>query len=81
MSKSNYCATPNRLMNYALERTGLEKDFDLAEKLGVHHSLICRIRSGASGISDNLLAALVRVIPNSSLADLYRLAGIERKAA
>lgn len=81
MSKANYCVTPNRLINHALERTGLETDFALAEKLNVHHSLICRIRSGASGISDNLLASLVKLIPNSTLADLYRLAGIERTVA
>lgn len=81
MSKANYCATPNRLINHVLERAGLDTDFALAEKLGVHHSLICRICSGASGASDNPLEALVKVVPNSTLADIYRLAGIERKAA
>lgn len=74
--KSNYCTTPNLLFNHVLERMGLEADIELATQLGVHHSMISRIRHGAAGISDKTLAALVALVPNATLAELHRLGGI-----
>lgn len=70
--------TPNRFLNYLHERLGTRSHTQLAKMLRVSHSHILRISYGESAVSTNVFVSALDLLPDVSIADLRKLAGMPK---
>jgi hypothetical protein len=76
MSRTARAETPNRLINELLEHFNLPSDRQLAAKIGVSSSEICRLRQGIQDIGASFIL-VVHDITGWPINDIRRLAGIQ----
>lgn len=72
--------TPNRLINFVMEELRLQRDWELADKLGVPSASISHIRVRRQGISARIQLRILELLPSLSLAELQRMAGLPKGA-
>ena len=70
--------TPNRFLNFLHERLGTQSHTQLAKKLKVSHSHILRISYGQAAVSTNVFVSALDLLPDVSIADLRKLAGMPK---
>jgi hypothetical protein len=70
--------TPRRLLNHALERLGVETYSALAERIDFKRAHISHISNRAAPVTPYLMVALMDAIPDLSLAEIRKLAGMPR---
>ena len=76
MRHQNMAATPNRLINELMEHFDLPSDRQLAAKIGVSSSEICRLRQGIQDINASFILATYDKT-GWAIPDIRKLAGIK----
>lgn len=71
--------TPNRLLNELYERLNVRNDQELAAVLDTAPSLISFFRCGVRVFSPGFLVAVLDAVPDITLAEIRRLAGMPRE--
>lgn len=69
--------TPSRLLNYLHERLGTKSQNTLADRLGVHKSTLGNVNQGC--FTSATIIAMLDAVPDLTLAELRRLAGMPRE--
>lgn len=71
--------TPNRLLAHVHERIGTDTTRKMSDVLGVHQSIIARVETREMPLGARLMIAILDAIPDMTLSELRRLAGIKKK--
>ena len=70
--------TPSRLLNYLHDRLGTKSQNKLADRLGVHASTLGNI--GSQCFTSTTIIAMLDAVPELTIAELRRLAGMPRES-
>lgn len=72
--------TPNRLLNYLHEKLGTDSEKALCVKLGMHKASLNRAANSKEPFGSQAMIAMLDAVPDLTLAQLRKLAGMPREA-